>query len=154
MIKLLKGTWWYFSVLITQTFFVCGWISPYLNFRWGQNLRFVINTDPHPHRHPNLSLSACLHQCLLTTLSLPPLFSPSLSPQLDDGGHGAVAEGVGGAAAVREELPGLQGHGEHVTSVGAAHFNTHLLLSSTFVTNSKGAERQIFASRDDGEAGD
>lgn len=39
------------------------------------------------------------------------------SPQLDGGGRIAVAEGVGGAAAVREELPGLQGHGEHFTSV-------------------------------------
>lgn len=28
-----------------------------------------------------------------------------------------MAEGVGGAAAVREELPRLSGHGEHVTSV-------------------------------------
>lgn len=45
------------------------------------------------------------------------VMSPSLSPQLDDGRHGAVAEGIGGAAAVREELPGLQGHREHVTSV-------------------------------------
>jgi len=32
-----------------------------------------------------------------------------------------VAEGGGGAAAVREELPGLRGHGEHFTSVGTAH---------------------------------
>lgn len=34
-----------------------------------------------------------------------------------------MAEGVSGAAAVREELPGLPGHGEHFTSVGAAHLS-------------------------------
>ena len=51
--------------------------------------------------------------------------SPSRSAQLDHGGHGAVAEGVGGAAAVWEELPGLPGHGQHLTSV-----STHLIFFS------------------------
>lgn len=45
----------------------------------------------------------------------------SSSPQLDHGGHSSVAEGVSGAAAVREELPGLPGHREHLTSVSATH---------------------------------
>lgn len=58
--------------------------------------------------------------------STPSFSPPFISPQLDHGGHGAVAEGVGGAAAVREELPGLSGHGEHFTSVSAAHIKQHL----------------------------
>lgn len=38
-----------------------------------------------------------------------------------------MAEGVGGAAAVREELPRLPGHGEHFTSVSTARLNASLL---------------------------
>lgn len=54
----------------------------------------------------------CYHVCV--SVSSPLTLN---SPQLDHGRHGAVAEGVGGAAAVREELSGISGHGEHVTSV-------------------------------------
>lgn len=48
------------------------------------------------------------------------------SPQLDHGGHGAVAEGVGGAASVREELPGFPDHREHFTSVGTPQLQQHV----------------------------
>lgn len=67
-----------------------------------------------------------LKRTVMSSLSsaCPP--SPSLSPQLDHGGHGAVAERVGGAATVREELPGLPGHGEHLTSVSTAQLDRYI----------------------------
>lgn len=55
------------------------------------------------------------------------------SAQLDDGGHGDVAEGVCGVAAVREELQRLSGHGEHFTSVGPPQ-HTLLRTCSFFYT--------------------
>lgn len=143
----------FFSILITQTFFVCGWIDPYLNFRWGQNLRFVLNTDAPPHHHPNLSLSTCLHQCLLITpLSLPPC---SLHPSV----HNWTMEDTVQWLKESVELPQYEKNFRDFRVTGntlprLVLLTAHLLLSSTFVTNSKGAERQVFASRDDGEAGD
>ncbi|XP_077445929.1 stromal interaction molecule 2 isoform X1 [Stigmatopora argus] len=44
------------------------------------------------------------------------LFSPSFSPQLDGGGRRAVVERVGGAAPVREELPGLPRRRQHASA--------------------------------------
>lgn len=55
-----------------------------------------------------------------------------------------MAQRVGGAAAVREELPGLQGHGEHLTSVSTAQASL-LCLSDTDMTNATSAKYYLLA---------
>lgn len=53
-----------------------------------------------------------------------------------------MAEGVGGAAAVREELPGLRGHGEHLTSVrtwGRGQSRLYFLCSTLPTAGQKNA---------------